>query len=85
MLVPNGKTVFMGGLIRHSVNSSEIVGLITPRIVNYNDETPESNSLQQVETINEIIESESWMMKNKVQLSKIPKEAAEQLAKDVKN
>jgi type II secretory pathway component GspD/PulD (secretin) len=90
MLVPNGKTVFMGGLIRHSVsnsregvpglgdlpligglfandskniNSSEIVVLITPRIVNYNDEIPESNSLQQVQTINEIIESEIYNTK----------------------
>ena len=85
MLVPNGRTVFMGGLIRHSVNnsregvpglgdlpiigslfsndskninSSEIVVLITPRIVNYSDEIPESDSLQQVQTINEVIESE---------------------------
>ena len=87
MLVPNGKTVFMGGLIRHSVNnsregvpglgdlpvigglfsndsknisSSEIVVLITPRIVNYDEQTPESNSLRQVQTINEIIQSEIY-------------------------
>ena len=85
MLVPNGKTVFMGGLIRHSVNnsregipglgdlpiigglfsndskninSSEIVVLITPRIVDYSDESLESNSLQKVDTINQIMESE---------------------------
>lgn len=85
MLVPNGKTVFMGGLIRHSVNnsregvpglgdlpvigglfsndsknisSSEIVVLITPRIINFGEDNPESNSLEQVQTINEIIESE---------------------------
>lgn len=85
MLVPNGKTVFMGGLIRHSVNnsregvpglgdlpvigglfsndsknisSSEIVVLITPRIINFGEDNPELNSLEQVQTINEIIESE---------------------------
>lgn len=85
MLVPNGKTVFMGGLIRHSVNnsregvpglgdlpligglfsndskninSSEIVVLITPRIINYEEGNPETDTLEQVQTINEIIESE---------------------------
>lgn len=85
MLVPNGKTVFMGGLIRHSVNdsregvpglgdlpvigglfsndsknisSSEIVVLITPRIIDYDEAIPETGSLQQVQTINQIIESE---------------------------
>jgi len=85
MLVPNGKTVFMGGLIRHSVNnsregvpvlgdlpvigglfsndsknitSSEIVVLITPRIIDYSRDNPESLALDQVQTINDIIESE---------------------------
>jgi len=85
MLVPNGQTVFMGGLIRHSVNnsregvpglgdlpvigglfsndskninSSEIVVLITPRIVDYSDDSLESNSLRKVDTINEVLESE---------------------------
>ncbi|NNE64632.1 MAG: hypothetical protein HKN34_11165, partial [Gammaproteobacteria bacterium] len=76
MLVPNGQTVFMGGLIRHSVNntregvpglgdlpifgslfsndsknisSSEIVVLITPQIINYGFESPETYSIEQLE------------------------------------
>lgn len=85
MLVPNGQTVFMGGLIRHSVNnsregvpglgdlpifgslfsndsknlsSSEIVVLITPRIINHGLDNPESYALDKVESIDEIIRSE---------------------------
>ena len=85
MLVPNGQTVFMGGLIRHSVNnsregvpglgdlpifgslfsndsknlsSSEIVVLITPRIINYGLDNPENYALEKVESIDEIMKSE---------------------------
>ena len=94
MLVPNGKTVFMGGLIRHSVNnsregvpglgdlpiiggffsndsknitSSEIVVLITPRIVDFNAGSPEAGSLEHVQTIDEIIESEIFNSKAELQ------------------
>jgi type II secretory pathway component GspD/PulD (secretin) len=85
MLVPNGKTVFLGGLIQHQINntregvpglgdvpivgalfsnrakgitSTEIVVLITPRIVDYAMGEPEQGSKQRVEVINELIDAE---------------------------
>ncbi len=85
MLVPNGKTVFLGGLIQHQINntregvpglgdvpivgalfsnraksltSTEIVVLITPRIVDYAMGEPETGSKQRVQTINELIDAE---------------------------
>ena len=85
MLVPNGKTVFLGGLIKHQVNnsregipglgdlpivgglfsnrsknitSSEIVVLITPRIVNYSSTEPEDSAIERVEVINRIIDDQ---------------------------
>ena len=85
MLVPNGKTVFLGGLIKHSINntkegipglgdlpiigglfsnnsknisSSEIVVLITPRIVDYSTNEAEDSSLERVKFFNEIINAE---------------------------
>jgi len=85
MLVPNGKTVFLGGLIKHSINdsregipglgdlpiigglfandsrnitSSEIVVLITPRIVNYSSPGPEDGAIERVDQIYEIIDAE---------------------------
>ena len=85
MLVPNGKTVFMGGLIRHSSNnssegvpglgdlpvigrlfsnesknlsSSEIVVLITPRIIDYESPGYLNSSVQKVQSIDEVIEAE---------------------------
>ena len=85
MLVPNGRTVFLGGLIKHQVNnsregvpvlgdlpiigslfandsknitSSEIVVLITPRIVDYSIEEPEREQIERVDQLNEIIDAE---------------------------
>ena len=85
MLVPDGKTVFLGGLIQNQVNntregipglgdipiigglfsnrskninSTEIVVLITPRIVDYASGESEVPAIQRVETINEIIDAE---------------------------
>jgi len=85
MLVPDGKTVFLGGLIQHqinntregvpglgdvpiigglfsnrskNINSTEIVVLITPRIVNYSSGGTEVQSIERVELINEIIDAE---------------------------
>ena len=85
MLVPNGKTVFLGGLIKHSINnsregipglgdipivgglfsndsknisSSEIVVLITPRIVDYASEETEQEAVDRVEYFNEVINAE---------------------------
>jgi type II secretory pathway component GspD/PulD (secretin) len=85
MLVPNGKTVFLGGLIKHSVSNSregiaglgdlpvigglfandatgltstEIVILITPRIVDFLEVIPDEDQVQRVRTINEIIDAE---------------------------
>ena len=85
MLVPNGKTVFLGGLIQHQVNntregvpglgdvpmigglfsnraksvtSTEIVVLITPRIVDYAIAEPNAGSIERVRDINEIIDAE---------------------------
>ena len=85
MLVPNGRTVFLGGLIRHQVNNSregvpglgdlpvigglfsnrsksitstEIVVLITPRIVNYAISEPENDAIRRVDIINRILDGE---------------------------
>ena len=85
MLVPNGKTVFLGGLIQNQINntregipglgdvpiigglfsnrsksivSTEIVVLITPRIVDYTSDKPEVSAIERVEVINEIIDAE---------------------------
>ena len=85
MLVPDGRTVFLGGLIRHQVNNSregvpglgdlplvgglfsnrskslsstEIVVLITPRIVNYALSEPAAGEIRRVDIIKEIIDAE---------------------------
>ncbi len=86
MLVPDGKTVFLGGLIKHSVSdtregvpglgdvpvigglfsnnatsltSTEIVILITPRIVNNSlDEPVENDNIDRVQVINEILDGQ---------------------------
>jgi len=85
MLVPDGKTVFLGGLIQNQVNntregipglgdvpiigglfsnrsqnivSTEIVVLITPRIVDYANDEPRVPAIDRVELINEIIDAE---------------------------
>ena len=85
MLVPNGKTVFLGGLIKHSVSdsregviglgdlpiigglfandasnitSTEIVVLITPRIVDYVTAQPEQGEIDRLETIKQIIDEQ---------------------------
>ena len=85
MLVPDGKTVFLGGLIQNQINntregipglgdvpiigglfsnrsksivSTEIVVLITPRIVDYTSDKPEVPAIERVEVINEIIDAE---------------------------
>ena len=85
MLVPDGRTVFLGGLIQHQVNntregvpvlgdmpligglfsnrsksltSTEIVVLITPRIVNYASDEPEADSIKRVDIIKKIIDEE---------------------------
>ncbi len=85
MLVPDGKTVFLGGLIQHQINntregipglgdlpiigglfsnrsksivSTEIVVLITPRIVDYATSYSEVPTIERVELINEIIDAE---------------------------
>ena len=85
MLVPNGKTVFLSGMIQHQVNntregvpglgdlaligglfsnraenitSTETVVLITPSIVNYSQGDPEAISVERVDVLNEIMDSE---------------------------
>ena len=87
MLVPSGRTVFLGGLIQHQVNNTregvpilgdmpligglfsnraksisatEIVVLITPRIVDYAvaDPLPEASAIDRVDAIKKIIDSE---------------------------
>ncbi len=85
MLVPNGKTVFLAGLIRHSVNntregvpglgdlpvigglfsnnatslsSTEIIVLITPRIVDYSSAEPEDFNIAEVEALKKLIDDE---------------------------
>ncbi len=85
MLVPDGKTVFLGGLIRHQVNNSregvpglgdlpivgglfsnraknisstEIVVLITPRIVDYASADSEDAVIERVKFINQIIDGQ---------------------------
>jgi type II secretory pathway component GspD/PulD (secretin) len=85
MLVSDGKTVFLGGLIQNQINntregipglgdvpiigglfsnrsksivSTEIVVLITPRIVDYTSDEPQVPAIERVEVINEIIDAE---------------------------
>ena len=85
MLVSNGKTVFLGGLIQNQINntregipglgdvpiigglfsnrsrsvvSTEIVVLITPRIVDYTGDEPDVPAIDRVKVINEIIDAE---------------------------
>ena len=87
MLVPNGRTVFLGGLIQHQVNNTregvpvlgdmpligglfsnraksitatEIVVLITPRIVDYAvvDPLPDSTTINRVDVIEKIVDAE---------------------------
>ncbi len=85
MLVSDGKTVFLGGLIQNQINntregipglgdvpiigglfsnrsksivSTEIVVLITPRIVDYANVEPKVPAIERVELINEIIDAE---------------------------
>ncbi len=85
MLVADGKTVFLGGLIQNQINntregvpglgdvpiigglfsnrsksliSTEIVVLITPRIVNYASGVTEVPAIERVELMNEIIDAE---------------------------
>jgi type II secretory pathway component GspD/PulD (secretin) len=85
MLVPDGKTVFLGGLIQHQVNntregapglgdlpvigrlfsnraksiiSTEIVILITPRIVDYASSNSATAPIERVQIINDIIDAE---------------------------
>jgi len=94
MLVPNGNTVFLGGLIKHSVSNSregitglgdipiigglfandstnltttEIVVLITPRIVDYLEVVPEVDQVERVRTINEIIDAELGAAEDKME------------------
>jgi type II secretory pathway component GspD/PulD (secretin) len=85
MLVPDGRTVFLGGLIKHSITNSregvpvlgdipflgslfsndatniistEIVVLITPYIVNFEDQVPEDTDILRIESINAALDSE---------------------------
>ena len=87
MLVPDGRTVFLGGLIQHQVNntregvpglgdvpgvgylfsnrskaisSTEIVVLITPRIINLDipDQLPEAAAINRLEVIKAVIDEE---------------------------
>jgi type II secretory pathway component GspD/PulD (secretin) len=85
MLVPDGKTVFLSGMIEHQINntregvpglgdlpifgglfsnraenitSTETVVLITPSIVNYTQGDPEVRSVERVDVLNEIMDSE---------------------------
>jgi type II secretory pathway component GspD/PulD (secretin) len=85
MLVSDGKTVFLGGLIQNQINntregipglgdvpiigglfsnrsksivSTEIVVLITPRIVDYANDEPRVPAIDRVEFINDIIDAE---------------------------
>lgn len=85
MLVPDGRTVFLGGLIRHSVTNSregvpllgdipvignlfsndatnilstEIVVLITPHIVNFENQVPEDIDIVRIESIKAAIDRE---------------------------
>ena len=87
MLVPDGRTVFLGGLIQHQVNntregvpglgdvplvgglfsnratsisSTEIVVLITPRIINFQipDAAPEASAIDRLEVIKAVIDEE---------------------------
>jgi len=84
-MVPDGKTVFLSGLIQHqdnntregvpglgdvplvgglfsnrakSITSTEIVVLITPSIVDYKIEEIETNQVDRVRYINEVMDAE---------------------------
>ncbi len=94
MLVPDGKTVFLGGLIKHQINNSregipglgdipiigglfsnrsknitstEIVVLITPRIVDYANTEPTDMAIEHVEAIKEIIDAELGKSEKKME------------------
>jgi type II secretory pathway component GspD/PulD (secretin) len=95
MLVPDGKTVFLGGLIQHQVNntregvpglgdlpvigglfsnraksitSTEIVVLITPRIVNYAEpQFHEADEMRRVDVIKKIIDEELGATEEKME------------------
>ena len=85
MLVPDGRTVFLGGLIKHSITNSregvpglgdipiigtlfsndatnilstEIIVLITPYIVNFDNQVPEDTDILRVESIKAAIDRE---------------------------
>ncbi|MDJ0833735.1 MAG: hypothetical protein QNJ69_09460 [Gammaproteobacteria bacterium] len=85
MLVPNGKTVFMGGLIRRSANNSregvpglgdvpligplfsndsknvsttEIVVLLTPTIIDFNQADVETEAIIKVDAVNRLLGDE---------------------------
>jgi type II secretory pathway component GspD/PulD (secretin) len=85
MLVPDGRTVFLGGLIKHSISNSregvpglgdipfigslfsndatnilstEIVVLITPYIVNFENQVPEDADILRIESIKAALDSE---------------------------
>jgi type II secretory pathway component GspD/PulD (secretin) len=93
MLVPNGKTVFLGGLIKHSINntregvpglgdlpiigglfsndsknisSTEIVVLITPRIVDYGTSEAEDREIGRVKSFNQILDDELRVTEQKM-------------------
>ena len=93
MLVPDGKTVFLGGLIRHGITDSregvtalgdlpvvgglfandatniattEIVVLITPRIVDYSEDQPEDVEIERVRDINEILDAQLGLTEEKM-------------------
>jgi type II secretory pathway component GspD/PulD (secretin) len=85
MLVPDGRTVFLGGLIKHSITntregvpglgdipfigslfsndatnilSTEIVVLITPYIVNFENQVPEDADILRIESIKAVLDAE---------------------------
>ena len=85
MLMPDGRTVFLGGLIKHSITNSregvpglgdipiigtlfsndatnilstEIIVLITPYIVNFDNQVPEDTDILRVESIKAAIDRE---------------------------
>ena len=85
MLVPDGRTVFLGGLIKHSITNSregvpglgdipiigtlfsndatnilstEIIVLITPYIVDFDNQVPEDTDILRVESIKAAIDRE---------------------------
>jgi len=93
MLVPDGKTVFMGGLIRRSSNdtqegvpllgdlpivgglfkndsknitTTEIVVLMTPTIVNFDNSDVHANATINVDAVDQILEQEQIQMEEKM-------------------